>query len=343
MPTTQQLLKAFGHLGNVSLGDINSDSVAAMVSPELADYVSDRCCSHPDSVDQEIIDADPGQLASMLDLTEDTATGLIVAHERMSGAAFGRGFAKGCDPEYPDHYIVKYFIDEDTFPAHYLRPVTKSELEQMVEARVWLMDIEEVMDRFNGNKMLDVAAWMVDETYRRLGAIHKRVFDGPDGQEHNIHLKATVQPGPQIGIAWFTNGVCGDHVNNHLDSTYHPGLMGTAKLLGHEAGHNHAAEHQFKRQDEHHGVMSYDPPRLYYGYSTGEGLHRLPRDPSLEHFERAYGGIEVPWPWETDKPTPKPPVTGDRGTTVGSFSDGGNRYVVKRLGKGSGDDPVIFS
>ncbi|MAH49393.1 hypothetical protein CMI37_26450 [Candidatus Pacearchaeota archaeon] len=341
---TNQLLKAMGWGCDVSLSDLDSDSASSrIVTDEAIEAISGRMCFHPDEADEEIALADPGVISGRLDLDEESAVGLKQLHERMLAAKSGSGsFPIGCYPSFPERHAVKFFIDKDTFPEHYLRPVTAAELEQIVEAGVWRWSRQEIFDINSGRPMIDVAMWLSVEAYRLLGVQHIEVFDGPNGSEHNIHIKATNQPGSQIGVAWFNNGTCGDHVNNHLDSSYRPGLMACAKLLCHELGHNHNAQHQFRGQSSHHGVMSYDPPRLFYGYSTGQAPHVLPRDPSLVHFEEVYGLEPIPLtPGSTgDVPAPVDPPASD--VVVTRFEDNGQEYVITRKGSPPSDTGGVW-
>jgi len=338
--TTNQLLKAFGHLPRVHLDDVNDVGIAA----DQLGFVTERKCGHPDFADDEIADADdPQRLSFQLALPVDACESLIEQHKRMRrvealnyfapnerGAAkstTGTGsFPPNCYPdEYPDRHAVTYFLDRDTFPEHYTRNVLSSELDQLVEAAVWGFTREQVFDLFDSKPMLDVAMTMVNEQYRRVGCAHIEKHDGPNGS-HNIHIKSVAIAGPTIGVAWFNNGTCSDHVNNHIDSTYRPGLMGTCKLIGHECGHNHDLGHTFSGQSRHRGVMSYSPPRLFYGFSTGEGLHVLPRDPSLDQLQRQYGTEEVgKAPWTIDEV--EPPADWQ---VVNSWEDGVHEWQTRR-------------
>ena len=304
MPSQAQLLKAYGHALQVELPDLARSSVLDEPS-ELATLVLvGRTCGHPDVFDPEIAASDdPERLAAQLGMGVSQCGCLIEAHRRMgeyNNARWGK-----CYPDVTPGYSVRYILDRDTFPSHYKRPVTDDELNQIVEASVWNVTIEELRDVYGGKSMLDVAYSFIDKAYARVGVTHIEATDGPNG-DHNVHVKSVPIPGSTIGIAWFPSGACDDHVNQHIDSTYQPGLMGTMKLGCHEFGHNHGEPHQFTGQGTHHSVMSYDPPRLFYGFSTGQSPHVLPKDASLDSLYEKYGG---PLPEKPTTPIPTdPPV-----------------------------------
>jgi len=323
MATNHQMLKRYGHLPRIELNDLDSEVVKnSAIEPEKLELVNARMCSHPDAPDAEIaLSKDPGLLATQLGCeSEEEADHVIQQHRRMldnltlrslentEQRATGYGsWPDGCHADYPDNHAIQVYIEYDSFPEHYMRDVTEAELDQIVEAGVWRMTREEVFDRFSGWPMLKVSSWLSDEAFRRVGCLHLQIDDGPDGQQHNIHVKAERIPGSTIGYAYFNDSTCRDHVNNRIDSSYYPGLMACTNLLCHEQGHNHNLEHQFRNQNYHHGVMSYSSPRLFYGFSTGEAPHRLPRDPSLDILIRQYGGEEVIVPEDPDNPPPNPP------------------------------------
>lgn len=155
--------------------------------------------------------------------------------------------------------------------------------------------------------MLDVAyLGLVRESYRLVGLAMLEKHDGPTGK-HQMHIKSVFIPGSTIGVGWFPDGSCSDHVNQHIDNSYRPGLMGTAKLGCHECGHCVGLEHEFSNQNYHRGVMSYNPPSLFYGFSTGKSPHTLPRDPSLDKLIAMYSG--KPNPPLIDEPGPIPVPT----------------------------------
>jgi len=301
-----QLLKAYGRLPGVLAKDLASvGAIGDSIKKELAT----RTCGCPDAPDREIAETDNiGKLAVLLGASVEECEGIVDAHRRMllsdSGDYNNNRWGK-CNPAlYPNNHSLTYFLDLDTFPAHYKRPVTREELEQIVEAKVFRWTLEQLLDECLGKPMVEIAyEWFVTEAYRVLGCQHIRVFDGPNGK-HNIHVYSTRLGGSVIGRAWFPNGSCDDHVNHQIDSGYQPGLIGMCKLGTHEAGHNHGEGHTFSGQSTHHGVMSYDPPRLFYGYSTGKSPHVLPKDPAIQSLIDKYGGIPVPL---KDTPTPTPP------------------------------------
>lgn len=269
-----------------------------------------RMCDHPDALDEELADADAAQLVDVLDMPFDRCAQFVVAHKRLrryADSAYNNArWPKGCHPEHPDIHAVKLYIDWDSFPAHNMRPCTDAELEQIVEAGVWGMTLEEVKDRFASWPMAKVAHWLSDEAYRRIGCLHVHL---DSGQSDQIHVVSKPIPGSTIGYAYFPDGTCSDHVFQNID-TIRFGLMSLARLFAHEVGHNHGEQHQFNQQSYHHSIMSYSAPPsgLFYGFSTGEPPHSLPRDRSIDSLIEKYGGEPVEDP---DEPAPPPPPTPD--------------------------------
>lgn len=305
--TDAQLLKAFGHLPNVPVDDI-PDAAALVDSTKATLVLEHRFCIHPDIYDEEIAkETDPERLVSLLGFPVEQCQWLIDAHKRMGvvrPTATGSGsWPASCYEQYPDNHSCTYFLDRNTFPDHYKRAVSDTELEQLVSSRVWRWSREQIFDMWSGKPMIDVAMDLVNEAYRLVGCAHIEKHDGPEGQ-HNIHIKSVRIPGSTIGVAWFNDGTCGDHVNHHIDSGYRPSLHPCATLLCHEAGHNHDLPHTFSNQNSHHGIMSYSPKYPFVGYSTGEAPYDRPRDPSWSQLIRQYGGEAVP----IDDPDPPPPT-----------------------------------
>ena len=297
MPTDIQLAKAYGNATHVMLRDVNRESARAEVTQELAQIVRERQCGHPDAPDQEIALADPGDLRSALDLPLDHCQYLQIAHSQL-WAYNNERWPKNCFPnEHPNEHAVKIYIDWDSFPSHNMRLCTDSELNQIVESKVWRITIEEVKDRWSSMPMAKVAQELSDMAYARLGVRHVHLDEGVGDQ---VHTKAEPIPGGVIGFAYFPSGQCGDHVTQTLD-TIQFSLMGLARLICHEMGHNHGEQHQFNGQSSHHSVMSYDPPRLFYGFATGNDESGLPRDRSLDSLIEKYGGEPI-------DPVPLPPV-----------------------------------
>jgi hypothetical protein len=307
--TDAQLLKAFGHMPNVPVDDI--PDAAALVDPTTATLVTEnRFCIHPDIYDEEIAKYDdPEKLSNFLGFPTEQCGWLIEAHKRMEATGSG-SWPAGCYEQYPNNHACTYFLERDTFPDHYKRPVSDEELEQIVTSRVWRWSREQVFDMWSGKPMLDVAMDLVNETYRLVGCAHIEKTDGPNGQ-HNIHIKSVPIPGSTIGVAWFNDGTCGDHVNHHIDSGYRPSLHPCAMLLAHEAGHNHDLPHTFTNQNSHRGIMSYRPKYPFVGYSTGEAPYDRPRDPSWPQLIRQYGGEPVPIDDPDPPPTPKTKIEGE--------------------------------
>jgi len=306
-----QQLKAYGHLTTASYKDLSK--IALLPQDTLS--LEDRFCGHPDFYDEEIAEEkDPAKLSHYLGMDLEECSCLISCHKKMKEHSTGTGsWPSGCYAEYPEHHSVKYFLDRDTFPIHLKRPVVFDELERFVESKVWGMTLEEMKDLYLDKPMIDVAMEFVNETYRRVGCLHIETHDGSEGTDHNIHVKSVRIPGSTIGIAWFNDGTCKDHVNNHIDSDYRPGLHGLCNLLCHECGHNHDLVHTFSGQSIHHGIMSYNPKYPFVGYSTGEIPYDRPKDPSWPALIRQYGGDPVPGEGtepEVPLPIPEYPVNG---------------------------------
>ncbi len=193
------------------------------------------------------------------------------------------------------------------------RPVNDDELRDIVNAGVWgVSTVAQAKAKWDKGNMLDTALALVEEAYRRVGCAHTRVFTGPEG-DHNVHVRALPIAGSTIGVAWFNDGTCGDHVNHHIDSTWRPGLHQLCNLLCHEFGHNNNLPHTFSGQETHHGIMSYSPRYPFQGFRTGsEGS--LPKDPSWAQLIRQYGGEPVPSGGGT--PPPLPPSTTPHNFTI---------------------------
>lgn len=351
LSSSPQYLKLLGHLPDTEVKDLASNPFIP-ISDELLKLTNERMCSHPDLPDPEIANANPDKLASDFKLDLEEAQGYVTAHDRMMKAANGQSWPAGCyDGEKSSHghihtgrHTVQFFVDYDTFNSrgpHYMETVTQRDLEWVKAAEVWRWSLEEIMDMWNGKKMLEVAVDLMVESYRLIGVSMIQVFTGPNGA-HNIHIKCVPLAGSTIGVAWFNNGTCGDHVNHHIDSGWRPALAGIAGLLTHESGHNMNFQHTFSNQGSHRGVMSYSPPhannrRQFYGFSTGKAPHVLPRDPALNQADRFYDTKPIPLAVGTE-PTPTPPGEDDKPIVVGSFQDGGTTYTVTKLGQGGGGD-----
>ena len=318
MPTDIQQLKAYGHMPQVSLNDIRNESARAAVTEELASMLTGRLCGHPDYYDPEIGDADPDDLAKYLGITEKECSYLHEAHGRI-GQYNNERWPKDCHATYPGLHAVNFYVEWDTFPRHHMRLCTSSELNQIVEAGVWGMSLEEVQDRYASMPMAKVAFALSDLAYEKVGAKH---FYTDTGTGDQVHVNCENIPGGVIGFAYFPNGQCRDHVTMTLDIIQFS-LMGLARLICHEAGHNHGEQHQFNGQSTHHSVMSYDPPRLFYGFSTGQPPYDLPRDKSLDSLLEKYGG-----PLDPD-PNPPPPNP-DRAVIKGEIYVEGHeqRFIV---------------
>ena len=300
----QQLLKATGHFTNVTLDDIKNAMI--QLPAELLGR-SERCLC-PDFGDEEIADADPDRVAASLGCDEDTAAGLITAHSRMVGAAQGSGsWPAGCDASHPSIHTVHVFLDMDTFRSHYTRPVTDEELGEIDRAGVWRWSREQIFQMWAGKSMVEVSYDLCVETYRLAGI---KLLSANSRSDCNIHIRNKPLRGSTIGIAWFNNGTCDDVVDNHIDTGYQPDLQSCAILLAHELGHNMNLEHEFWQEARHKSIMSYTEPDNFYGFSTGEKPHVLPRDRSWDELIDYFGGAAVPLDEDTggDEPPTTPPT-----------------------------------
>jgi len=348
MQTDLQQLKALGYLPNVSLDVVAKGDEAARAAnigfEEI--QVLQRDCGHPDHADPEIAAADPEDLTAQLGLSPDNdcehARHLSSLHRRM-GEYNNQKWPAGCHADHSlNEHVVKVYVEWDKFPVHNMRLCTGAELQQIVDAKVWGWTIEEVRAAFAEVPMAKVALALAFEAYRRLGCLHVEINDGPNGSEHQIHIKPVPIPGNVIGVGWFPNGSCNDHVNQHID-TIQFGLMGLARLFAHELGHNHGEQHQFQGQSSHRSVMSYNPPRLFYGFLTGnEGI--LPRDRSRNSLDEKYGGKPVGedpvkgGPTDPVEPV-EPPTRPNRVVHSSDYFENGKRRTVtitEGLGTGGG-------
>ena len=161
--------------------------------------------------------------------------------------------------------------------------------------------------------------YFILESYRVLGCQHVRVSDK---SKANIHIYATnALPKGVIGRAWYTSGNCSDKVDHQIKRSYHPSLVGMCKVGCHECGHNHGEGHTFAGSNQ--SVMSYNPPRLFYGFSTGKPPHVLAKDLSIQSLIDKYGGVPVPLVGGPPAP-PVPPTGKDLPKTL----DGPNGVIA---------------
>ncbi len=311
-PTDTQLLKAFGYYPDISLNALDSVPLRAISAQHSSlNLVQNRFCDHPDHPDREIANSTPEILSQRIAFPVDFCERLIQAHKRMLEAT-GRGsWPPACINEFPDNHAIYYYVDEDSFPSHMKRPVTPQEIQQIVDANTWNVTLQEARQKWADQPMLSVALNLVDEAYRRVGCAHIRVQS--HDEKHHVHIRSRPIPGSTIGIAWFNNGTCGDHVDHHIDSTWRPSLHALCNLLCHEFGHNHNLPHIFSGQDRHHSIMSYSPRYPFQGFRTGEeGNHNYGKDPSHDQLARQYGGEPVPIdPINPDPPIPPITPSGD--------------------------------
>lgn len=303
-----QLLKIYGQLPNVMAKDLPSQTISVQQKGLLEEHT----CGCPDVADQEIAETDDSEvdaLAKLLDISRAECIVIIDAHRRMllsDAEDYNNNRWGKCHPDIvPNNHSLTYYLDLDTFPSHYKRPTTREELERIVEAKVFRWTLEQLLDECLGKPMVEVAyEWFIAEAYRVLGCQHIRVMTSSHAS-HNVHIYSTSLAGSVIGRAWFPDGSCKDHVDHQIDRNYKPDLIGMCKLGCHEFGHNHGEPHQFSGQNTHQSVMSYSPPRLFYGFSTGQPPHKLPTDRSLKSLTDKYGGVPVPLK-DDPKPIPKP-------------------------------------
>jgi len=316
---TAALLKAYGWLPQVEMEDVHRLSV------DVAPYevvLKDRFCSCPDYADPEIADADPGEMATELNLEVGVCRALITNHQRMIDSrnarleATGRGsFPVGCDPKHPEIHTAKYYVDVDSFNSHWKSTVATADLDTLVGTNVW-GSREEIYDRYNGKSILDVACLLCERTYLRRGIKWKKI-ESATGD--NLHMKSKHIAGSVIGYAYYNSRVCDSHSLCVLDSSYNRSLGPTVMLMSHEWGHVNNCDHEFANQRYTGAVMGYSPKFPYVGFSTGKSPYDRPLDPSIRKLTNFYGD---PLP-ETDGPIipPTPPsspitVTGTLTTDV---------------------------
>lgn len=336
--TEVQLLKIYGHLPSIPLKELEKAKVDIP-----REFPIERTCYHPDFPDRDIASADIKVLEKELGLDSEICQSIKQAHFRMLEAAGSGSWPFGCNSSLPKNHSATYYVDYDSFPAHYHRPVTEDEWKQLVAGGVW-GSVAEAKARYDKGTLLKTALALMDEAYRRVGCIHVQVFTGPEG-EHNIHIISKPIAGSVIGYAYFNNGTCGDHVNQVIDSTYKPGLIALARLLTHETGHNNNLQHEFTNQNRHRSIMSYAASEHFVGFSRGNDDSGLPEDASIPVLTRYYGGQPVGeepnTPTEPTPPTnPNPPTNPGSGTEVGDtiyITLGGKQYEAV-ITKVTGDE-----
>lgn len=311
-------LKAIGHARSIRLEDINLPTIdpQPLLGDDVRQRVADCPCLFPDYPDEDLGRAHPGTIARLLEVGEQDAAAIHLAHKRMLEAQTGRGsFPAGCHQDlFRDRHAVKYHVRRGTFNSNYTRAVTDSEISQIWDQRQWQpwndwrLTREELFDRWAGKPALDVCLWLMEETYRRVGCWHEPT---DNEREANIVILSRPIGGSTIGIGWFNSGTCRDQVEFHIDSTWRASLHGIANLFAHECGHCNNLPHTFSGQQSHRGVMSYNTPPIYQGFSTGQAPHTLPRDPSLAQLIRQYGDEWVPFADSPDPPQPPEPPAPD--------------------------------
>ncbi len=298
MSTSAQLLKAYGHLPTIGLDNLADERAVHAAGMVDADVLAGRFCGCPDFPDAELAEANVDSMARQLDMQRDEAGYLQRAHASMLEAATGRGsFPAACHPDVDDaRHVVKYHVLRETFNSNWLRKCSEAEIRHVAGAGVWNVTAEQLLDLWLGKPLLDAGLWLLEETYRRVGARHVAT---DKKSEANIVMRCRYISGGTIGIGWFNSGSCSSSVESHYDSSWQPSLARCSLLLNHEVGHNNNLQHEFTNQGSHHGVMSYSWPNNTYGFLKGtEGI--LPRDPSWGPLTRYYGGDPFP-------PGPQPP------------------------------------
>lgn len=321
MNQTTQQLKAYGYLPAVGLNNLADSSATHRAALIDSDVLAGRVCGCPDMPDEEIANANQGDVAKALAMEMPDALALQVAHRRMLQAT-GRGsWPAGCHMElYPhaDRHAVTYHVRRRTCNRNYLRKTTRDEITHLIGAGVWPWSVEEALDKWAGKPLLDVALEVVREAYRRIGVW---LIEMPEERGHDILLLCRPIPGSTIGIGWFPDGTCTDVVESHYDSSWQPSLYRLCLLLAHELGHNHLLQHTFSGQNRHRGVMSYNWPSNFYGFLEGDE-DILPRDPSWGPLTRFFGGEPIPLEPGQLPPGPTPGITLPPHTLHGEVIDG---------------------
>lgn len=334
--TPIQLLKAYGRLTNVPANQLGS--IPVVITDADREMLAQRNCGCPDLPDAEIAFSNASDLSESLGLSVPECEGLIDSHMRMFAAAVGSGaYPSGCNPAYPGMHSAAYFDDPASWPTHLQRPLTDSEFQSIIDAKVWgtsgnptgaPFTMAQLKSAWGGKPLNQVVNDFAEETYRRVGIILYPVFTGSNGQ-HNIHVTYPTIAGSVIGVGWFpgSNPCPGDHVNLHIDRTYTAGFQGQFGLKIHELGHTVQLQHQFSGQNSHQEPMSYSySNHLVVGYSNGDPVFKLPKSPSLSVLTKLYGGVPVGVPWKgkfvttptdpTDPIPPTPPTVKDLPKTL---------------------------
>ena len=304
--SSEVMLKASGNLQSVGLrrlADSRARGIASLVDSEL---LAHRCCGTPDEPDPEIAAASIEDLQKYIGTDCQESKLLRLSHRRMEEAVGSGSWPASCHLDiYPheDRHAVTYHLRRSTFNNNWLRKATESEIRHVSSGGVWPWSTDELLQRFEGKPMLDVAIFFVHEAYRRIGV--KLIAVGEESLADIVTLCRNI-PGSTIGLGYFPNGSCRDVVEAHLDSSWKPGLAKASLLIAHEWGHCHDLRHQFKNQDRHKSVLSYSWPNNFYGFLDGsEGI--LPRDASWPSINRFLG--DEPIPKDDDPVTPTNPPT----------------------------------
>lgn len=318
MKTHLHQMKAYGYAPHVELEDLDSQADAQELAA-FSGMFANRLCGHPDLADRELAEADPAKLAADWGMEEVDAECLCRCHQRFLEATGSGSYPHSCNSDYPGVHAINWYINVSSFNSVSKRTLTDSELQTIVDARVWgpsgdpqqrAFTIEEVRKAWSEKPMWQVMRDFTAETYRRLGVVLLPVE--AHGQD-NIHVLSRRIGGSTIGIGWFPNsqGCPGDHVEFHIDSTYTAGFQGQLSLWIHECGHTMKLPHQFGNQGSHQEPMSYNyRGHLVNGYSDGSDVFGLPRAPSTTLLTRYYGGKPVGIPWAGmfgGDPEPPPP------------------------------------
>ena len=319
MQNDLQKLKLRGRLPDVPVADIPTS--AYMPTPADTEALGSPCAC-PDDVDDEIIKGDPNALATELDVTKEEVEYAQRSMERLKqkrevqrrarppAAATGSGsWPAGCYPnEYPEHHSALIYLERESIVSSKFRDLTTSEIDSFVGTNVW-GDREEFMDRYGRLPMYDAVFALMIEACRRIGIALTPIDDGPDGSDHNMHVKGERIPGSTIGWGEFPNGTCGDHTLARIDNDFTAGAHSQCWLLLHEVGHMLGLEHEFQGQRNHRSIMSYSNVTPFVGFYDPRVMpQRSDRqaDRSLPELKEFFGGEPVPVEGTDPGPDPEP-------------------------------------
>lgn len=334
-----KVLKLLGHKPTLSMQQCEKAKASDRDSGVAAQLEASQC-GHPDFADKEIATSTPAQLAEWMDsedYPEVICEGIIRSHDRMLRAVGQGSWRSGCHSDYPNHHASTYWVNRDSFSAHYHSTVTDADLQETVDAGVWgVTSLAAARELWGGESILDVGLDLVTESCRRAGCVQIPVEQLSDA---NVNIRCLPIPGSTIGVAWYNDTTCGDQVELRIDSTWRPSLHSFCWLLLHEWGHTLRLDHIFSGQSRHHSIMSYQNVRPFQGFRTGDEANpAAPRDPAWGPLVRYFGGEAVPKKDVEVIPDPKTP--GSFPWSVGDsfvFMHDGRR-VTTAVVKIEGDD-----